>query len=527
MQKWIDETIKSLSLREKIAQLASSRVLSHYVSTDSDEWKHYLRLVSELQIGGITFFQGNVPGQLLYTQMLQEAATIPLLVAQDAENGIGMRLPDATVLPHMMAVGATGNPRNAYDASEVTARESRALGVHHVFAPVCDVNNNPSNPIINIRSFGSDPKRVSDFVDQAVKGLQDNRVIATAKHFPGHGDTSIDTHLSLAELPFGRDRLDQLELVPFRAAFAAGVRSVMVGHLAVPELDPTGVPASLSKRIVSDLLRKDLAYDGLIVTDALDMQAITNTYGASEAAVMAIEAGVDMLVLAANEFDAVDAVEAAVESGRIAEGRINDSVRRVLREKVWAGAIDAEALSTEKVLTTVASEVHLGTSNRIAEEAVARMDSLGAEMSSALDDLVVVPFVDDACTTYVETLKSCFGPGVTFLEPVVSAQAGHRHDSIVERVRSASSVLIPVYIRVRSYSGSIAFPPDVVALIKDIATSHKSAIVASLGSPYFLGELEGVECFKLATFSTVPASERALAQVLLGKVVASGKSPVV
>ena len=529
MNQWIEDIVERLTLRRKIAQLISSRVLSYYVSSDSDEYQNAVRLVSELGIGGITFFQGNVTGQVLYTNLLQAEAEIPLLVAQDAENGIGMRLPDATVLPHMMAVGASGKSANAYDATSLIAAEANAMGVHHVFAPVADVNNNPANPIINIRSFGARVEEVSEFVTSAVRGLQDNRVIATAKHFPGHGDTAVDTHLSLAVLPFGRKRLDELELVPFRAAIKEGVRSIMVGHLSVPELDPSGLPASLSREVVTGLLRDEMGFDGLVVTDALDMQAITNTYGAGEAAVLAIEAGVDMLLLVSDEHEAVDAIEHAVKSGRVSQETIDSALRRVLTEKVWCGITTPPIISMESVSNTVASRKHLETSRRIALDAMCRADSIEGPIRTQSNNTLVIPFVDDACHGYGQVLQSELAKSVSGLQTTPGISVDNidvRREGVLDSARDADSIVVAVFLRVRSYSGSITLSQDIVSMIKEIIESTSNCTLISFGSPYLLEAVEHEGIAKLATFSTAPASEWAAAQILLGRAECNGVSPV-
>ena len=525
MSDWQSSILGKLSLRRKIAQMISARVLSNYVSEDSDSYQHIKRLVGDVGIGGITFFQGTVPGQAFYTNRLQELADIPLLVGQDAENGIGMRLTDATILPHMMAVGATGIPSAAYTACEIIATEANALGVHHVFAPVADVNTNPLNPIINTRSFGSDPALVTEFVVQGVRGLQDNGVLATVKHFPGHGDTSIDTHLNLATLEFDRPRLDAIELVPFIAAFKAGVRSCMVGHLSVPTIDPSGLPASLSRKIVTGLLREHLEYDGLVVTDAMDMHAITNTYGAGEAAVMAVSAGVDMLLLVADEIEAIDAIESAVAAGRIAERQIDASVSRILREKEWCGLNNISPVSMDNVFSVVANTDHLSTARSLAAMAICSMDDReDVDVLSNIEANVLISVVDDPTSTVGYLFEKTLGGRIQESHKIYPGQAADSIEATVTRAAEFDRIVVAVYLAVRSYSGRISFPPEVLSAINELA-AYSHSIVVLFGSPYLYSQLES-DSMCIATCSTSPASEEAVAALLLDGGSCRGTLPV-
>ena len=270
--------------------------------------------------------------------LLQKSARIPLLFAADFERGTAMRLEEGTSFPHVMAVAAAGRSQDAYTVGRITANEARAVGVHWIFGPVADVNSNPDNPIINVRSFGEDPRRVGAFVEAYVRGVEENGGLATAKHFPGHGDTVIDSHLDLPTVTGDRAQLDKVELVPFRAAFAAGVSTVMTGHLAVPALeDDPGKPATLSQSILGGLLRGEMGFEGLVVTDSLDMGGVARHYALGEASVQAILAGADLLLQAGAPDAALAALRDAAKSGRLPMERIDQSVARMLRAKARVG----------------------------------------------------------------------------------------------------------------------------------------------------------------------------------------------
>src|ERR1700730_17477982 len=331
---WVEQTLRKMTLREKLGQLLMVYYFGVFTSAESPAYKELLHEVEENQVGGLIV--GTIRGPLgiersevyptaVITNELQKRAKIPLLIGADFESGTGMRLDEGTSFPSAMAIGATGDPNLAYTAGKTIALEARAAGVHWIFAPDADVNNNPDNPIINIRSFGEDPKSVAEYVSEFVRGVEENGALATAKHFPGHGNVSVDSHLALAGLPGGRAELEGTELVPFRAAIATGVSAIMPGHLSVPAWEPdSNVPATLSKNILTGLLRHEMKFRGLIVTDAMDMGDVTSLYPPGEAAVRSVEAGADVLLMSPVPDAAMAGLEEAVGSGRLSVSRIDD-----------------------------------------------------------------------------------------------------------------------------------------------------------------------------------------------------------
>ena len=348
-----------MSLEEKLGQLVMLSFHGDFISSESGEYRELQRAIEENHAGGFMLATrlgafGIERGQPYATaamiNLLQKSARTPLLFAADFERGTAMRLEEGTSFPHMMAVAAAGRSQDAYTVGRITANEARAVGVHWIFGPVADVNSNPDNPIINVRSFGEDPRRVGAFVEAYVRGVEENGGLATAKHFPGHGDTVIDSHLDLPTVTGDRAQLDKVELVPFRAAFAAGVSTVMTGHLAVPALeDDPGKPATLSQSILCGLLRGEMGFEGLVVTDSLDMGGVARHYALGEASVQAILAGADLLLQAGAPDAALAALRDAAKSGRLPMERIDQSVARVLRAKARVGLhqkrfVDVEAL---------------------------------------------------------------------------------------------------------------------------------------------------------------------------------------
>src|SRR5215218_950403 len=347
-QRWVDRTLATMTVDDKAAQLVFPGLDSTFLSTDSDTFDRLRELAGKWHVGGFLVFGGSepVPGVLLNPtygsvilgdplsaagtlNRLQQLSPLPLLNAGDFEWGVGMRIRGATQFPRAMAFGAAGDATLTQEAGRLTGVEMRAIGVHMDFAPVADVNNNPRNPVINTRSFGEDPSRVSEHAAAFTRGLQGAGVVATLKHFPGHGDTDVDTHIGLATVPHARDRLDRVELAPFRAGIAAGTEAVMVGHLEVPAIDDArSQPATLSPKAITGLLRGDLAFNGLIVTDSMSMQAITKMMPPGEAAVRTIEAGSDVVLHSPDDRAAITALREAIAGGRLSLQRIDASVRR-------------------------------------------------------------------------------------------------------------------------------------------------------------------------------------------------------
>src|SRR5216684_1104141 len=344
---WLETTLRKMTVDEKIGQLLFTTYHGSLTATDTAAYRQIMHDVTDLHVGGFINITHGSPLGIVKSQaypsavlnnQLQAKSKLPLLIGADFERGTAMRLDEGTSFPTAMALAAGGDSRDAYTMGKITALESRAVGAHWIYAPDADVNNNPGNPIINTRSFGEDPARVSEFVSAFVRGVEANGGLATAKHFPGHGDTAADSHIDLPVIHADRARLNTLELVPFRAAISSGAGSIMTGHLNVPSLEPDpNTPATLSHNILTGLLRGEMGYEGLIVTDAMDMGGITVRYAPGEAAVRAIVAGVDALLMSPVPDAAFEALQAAVKSGRISKARLDSSVRRILQAKARLG----------------------------------------------------------------------------------------------------------------------------------------------------------------------------------------------
>src|SRR5215203_5274181 len=394
--KWANDVLRKMSLEEKIGQLISVGLNATFLNQDSDSYRTLKHHIEDNKVGGLILFRGPVYESVILSNRMQQLARYPLLVSADLEAGAGMRFDDTVNFPWNMAVAATGNPEYAKRQGEITAREARALGVHQIFAPVVDVNNNAANPVINVRSYGEDPADVARFAAAFTEGVQDAGAIATAKHFPGHGDTAVDSHRGLPEINVSRERLNTVEFVPFEASVKAGVGSVMVGHIALPQIDASAVkplprnvkskptdtdedgeiveekatmPATMSP-VMGNILRNDLKFSGLIVTDALSMSGLTIYFTQDEAAVRALEAGADMLLKPTDADASFRGVHDAVKSGRITEQRIEESARRILAAKYDLGLVKDRITLIDSIDRIVGTNDVMALATEIAEHAI-------------------------------------------------------------------------------------------------------------------------------------------------------------
>ncbi len=532
---WAQAVLDTLSLEAKVSQLFVTDARGTEDGMAPAEMERLLDRVGPFGAGGVLFFSGDDERQAALTQTLQDEATLPLLIAQDMENGVGMRVEGTTAFPPMMALGAAGDPDLAYAMGQHLADEARALGVHINFAPVADVNNNPFNPIINTRSFGEDPQAVAEMTVAAFRGMQDGGLIATAKHFPGHGDTDTDSHHALPLLDFPRARLDSTELVPFRAAIDAGVRMVMTAHLAIPTLEPDPtLPATLSPHVITDLLRGELGFEGLVVTDGLDMGGITDGFGIGESAVRAIEAGVDLLILTRDEYVARAALMAALRDGRITEERIDTSVLRVLRAK--------EALNLPDVShATFAPDSELLTQGEALAEEIARRS-----ITVLRNDRALLPLRDDHCLLvismadrepeevqpFAEYLEDTVGPEFVTHRVLRRDATQAEADRLFALAEQHDVIVVPVYQSVRRWSRD-GLPPVQRDLVDRLVEFGKAVVLVAFGNPYLPldpgsspGQALSRPQAEVVAYDARERTQRAVADVLMGRSLASGRLPV-
>jgi len=538
-ERWVEQTLKKMSLEEKLGQLVMVFYFGGFTSTDSPEYKEVLDQVERNHVGGLVIRTRGTPLGIARSQVypaaalanqLQGHAKVPLLVGADFERGTAMRLEEGTSFPHVMAVAATGRVEDAYTMGRITALEARAAGVQWVFAPVADVNSNPLNPIINTRSFGEDPQRVAELATAFVRGLEENGVLSTTKHFPGHGDTQVDSHMDLPLVAGDRARLDAVELLPFRACIDAGTSSVMTGHLAVPALDADpNVPATLSEPVLTELLRKQMGFDGLIVTDALDMGGVTTRYAPGEVAVRSILAGVDVLLVPPITDAALAALKDAVESGRLPIERINESVKRILRAKAKVGLHHQRVVNLDALNTTFRRPEFVAAAQDITDRGVTLLrnqESLVPLDATRPRRALLLVAAGDLDPYPGEDLERELRWRVDELHIV-------RTDTRFVKVETVALpppdtydlALIALFVRVADRKGTVGLPPEQAALVNQLLAGEKPAVVLSFGNPYLI---EGFPAAKnwLATFSTVDVAQRAAVRALFGHVPIGGRLPV-
>lgn len=501
----------------------------NYAALDDSTFLEAAQWVDSLELGGIIISVGSPFDIAAKLNALQQRSRIPLLVSADLEWGAGMRVVGGTAFPMIMAVGATGDPRDAYAIGEAAAIEGRAVGIHVNFAPDADVNNNPLNPIINTRSFGEDPALVSRLVESYVRGLRDHGMLATLKHFPGHGDTQTDSHIGLPVMTAGYARLDSLELVPFRAGIAAGADAVMSAHIAFPALTGSAKPGTLSAAVLTGLLRDSLHFHGLVVTDALMMGAIISKYGAGVAAVRAFLAGSDLLLMPADPRQALDAMVAAVDSGHITPERLNASVRRVLEIKRRLGLFERRTVPLDSIMHIVGARRFQDEANDVAVRALTLVRDIGGPLHALRGHpsrLALIAYADEmngSVGLRIAELLRQGGDSVEYfrLWPMSGPLS---YDSARAVLARAPQAVFAAIVRPISWRGSIALPDALAELIM-AADSTRPTVLVSLGSPYLLNQTPSVKSYLIA-WSGVRAAERAVALALLGRVPITGRLPI-
>ncbi|MEO8660783.1 MAG: glycoside hydrolase family 3 N-terminal domain-containing protein [Bryobacteraceae bacterium] len=536
VQRWLS----SLTLRQKVAQLVMIPFYGEAPSQRTRAYREFERLVKVSGVGGLIVINRRVGGTIrraephamaAFLNRMQKSARLPLIVGGDFERGASMRVTDSTKFPHLMAYAAAGDTEAVKRLGAATAREARAMGVHWVFAPVADVNNNPENPIINIRSFGEDPKSVSNYVTAFVEGAASAKatpVITTVKHFPGHGDTATDSHLGLPRLEVDRERLETIEFEPFRAAIAANVDAVMTAHISIPALDPSGVPATVSPEILNGILREKLGFKGIIVTDAMDMKGLATQFSHGEAAVKALEAGADLLLMPPKPDEAIDAVVKAVKSGRLSQKRIDESVRRILGAKVKVGLQKKRVVDVDDLSDNLESEEDAEDAQNVANHA----------MTLVKNDNGVVPIKNPSAACYYVLAESRFGQqGARLMEalPKRAPQAKIRifdpQESPVALQEAATEAancdqnVVFAFVTVSDSRGDVALRGGFPAFLRQLVESRKPVILVSLGNPYLLRAFTEVAAY-LASFSTAETSEIAALNAVTGEIPIQGHLPV-
>jgi beta-N-acetylhexosaminidase len=561
---WADSVLATLTPRERAAQLVWPWLLADYTPDQSASWQQVRDLIETQRVGGFVISVGTPTETAAKTNAMQRLSAVPLIFGADYEAGVGYRtrgaffLPNAinlggaTTFPMLMAIGATRDSALAYQEGRITAVEGRALGVHMAFAPVLDVNNNPNNPVIGPRSFGEEPALVASLGAAFIRGLQEHGMLATAKHFPGHGDTDRNSHLEAPTILASRARLDSVELRPFRRAIESDVAAIMTFHGVVPSLDPAPLPATLSRVVMTGLLRRELGFQGLLITDALDMNgvlarvgagartqrdtAISGKYGTvvtpglAEVVKVAVEAGNDVLLMPLDVAVAIDAVVAGVGEGRFTQARVDSSARRILMLKHQSGLHQRRFVSLDSVRRIVGAPAHAEVADRVAERSI----------TLAVDSFRVVPLVSSAAKPRVLSVtiapRADLSAGATFdaelrrgadvrsvwVDAADPAASAARALAIAD---SVDSVVIGSYIAQGTTVADPNAPAVLIDFVRGVVQRQRRTVVVAFGNPYLFQQIPFAPAYMIAWGGFTP-SQRAAARALLGASAITGRLPI-
>lgn len=566
---WADSVLATLSLRDKAAQMVWPWVLGDYTADDDPVYRRVERLVREQHLGGIIISVGSPTEIAAKLNALQRVSSLPLLVGADLETGAAFRarggyfLPNAidlggaTSYPYEMGIGATRDTTIAYEMGRVTAREGRALGIHMAFAPVLDVNNNPRNPVISIRSFGENPQLVGALGAAFVRGIQENGMLATGKHFPGHGDTDQNSHLELARVDASRSHIDSVELAPFRAAIQSGVRGIMTFHGFIPALDTAHIAATLNPRIMTDLLRGQLGFRGLVITDALDMNGVLGNMSMAEVTQRAVLAGADVLLMPSDNVGSIEAVVSAVQAGRIPETRINESVRKLLIAKHEMGLHRERYVDVQSMRHVVGDSADLASARVAAERSITLVkDSLGlvpmARMprASRVVSITIAPRTDlgagqafnaEMIRVFPQLRSLALAPeaiygvsagavgaaagGGTYVASPLPTLLSASVENALRAAQGADVVIVSSYFGASSSTASLAAPGGMADLLNGLQSAGSKVVLASFSNPYIATELPVTAAYLIA-WGGAAVSQRAAARAVLGIAPISGQLPI-
>jgi beta-N-acetylhexosaminidase len=527
---WVENTLESMTIYDKCAQIFMPAVFGKSLDQSSKEFKAALELVQIHGIGGIVISTGNVEETASMINELQKNSKIPLLVGADFENGIGMRMNAANSFPHSMAVGSTDNLDYAYQTGNATAIEALMLGVNINFAPVADINNNPDNPVINLRSYSENKDIVTEFCNSYVEGSIEGGVIATAKHFPGHGNTKIDSHNELPVINGSEAYLFENELAPFKDLIENNIPAIMTGHLNVPAFEPDkDLPASLSYNIITKLLKEQMGFKGLIITDALDMKAVTKYYSTSEACLRAFKAGNDILLMPSNIRDGINAIYDAVKKGEITEFRVNESVRKILSAKRWLNLDKSKYEDDKNLPKRIRIEEHYKLSKEIAEKSVTvvKMDNQLLPLDSTKNRKIFIINITNRKIISDPHFNDAFKENFSIYSSATFGRNSKKSDykSAMDIANKCELTIVASYFYIGNDSDGKAISDNQLKFLREILGLNKKVILISFENPYILSMFPQTENY-ICTFSNSKASQRAVANLLKGTIEPTGRLPI-
>lgn len=557
---WVEETLANLTLEQRVGQMIFTPI-PRGVADEPDTFWEMAEEAQRIEVGG-HILSGPSAGMLVpLINELQRQSDIPRIFCADFEAGVGHVWDDATRMPRQMPLAATGDPESARLTGEITAREALAAGVHWLLVPIADVNINPSNPIINIRSYGENVGTVSRFVTAFIEGAQGAGAMACAKHFPGHGDTVSDSHLELASVEADRERLDTVELPPFQAAIDAGVTSVMTSHIYFPTLmgDEGRIPATISHRVTTDLLRGEMGFEGIVTTDSMRMNGITDMLEPGEAAVQAVIAGVDVILISEDPVEAQRALVQAVRDGRISEERIAQSAERILNAKAWLGLQNGAIVDPRNVPTSLRQPDAIAASLDLTRRSITVIRNDGDLLPidpSEIESVAHIALFDTSNRWYpgvVEPLTAglqerfaSVTEELVFSEPdedVIERFAtldedvserelertwgltDERREAMLAMAEQSDLTVISAFVRTAGYQGSISIGEEEVQLINDLSARAQRVVLIAQGSPYMVLAVPDVPC-QVITYDYSSVTSSVLSGALTGEQPITGTLPV-
>ena len=530
-ENWVEQTLQSMTLDQKIGQMILMTFGPNYMSDSSKVWQTIRENIIKKHVFGYHIWRGDIYAARHYIRKMQEMADIPLIFSADFERGVGLKFDGAVEFPPNMAFGATGNSDYVYQLGAYTAIEGQAIGFSLVFAPVADVSNNPDNPIVNTRSFGESPKLVSRMVTSFIEGAHEHNFGAVVKHFPGHGNTDFDSHIDLATIYSSREEIESTELAPFREAVKTGVDMIMTAHIYVPDLEETpGVPATLSKSILTDLLRNEMKYDGVIISDAMGMGGIKNNFTERYATVSAINAGCDLLINnGINAEYTFDSIKEAVNKGLLSEVRIDSSVRRLLTLKMKLGLHNNRFMNMDSNDQIIGLTSTHKLAQEVADKAVTLIkDDAGLlPVKTSVSDFAIINLHDvntrhEANRFQSEMLKLYPRALIFNLDLTDDAED---YSAVLDTIADNATVVIGAFIRYGAYKGHVELSTDQADFMKQLQQKTQNIIVYSFGNPYILHQFSGISTY-LCGFGWQIVCQKAAVKALSGQICITGKMPV-
>ena len=531
---WVDSVFQTMTLREKVAQLVVPYTHGYDTSQFAEKYQKIKQLVVEEKVGGILFLAGDIENQSIIINELQKLAKIPLLISADYERGLGNRLTDAVDFPYKMAFAATGDPNNDYKMGKIVGQDAAKIGIHQNYAPVLDVVHDYRNPIINVRSYSSDADIIAVHSDAFIRGMHESKFISTAKHFPGHGATELDSHNELPLIALTKKQLWNVDLKTFQFAIDAGVKSIMIGHLDVPELtDVDGAPATFSYNVVTKLLKTEMGFDGLVVTDALNMHALTNEYTQQQIGLLSIQAGCDILLFPENEKEMIDGVVESIETGKLPEERLDESVKKILKVKKWLQLDKNHFVNLDKVRQEINKKSTFRLAEDIAEKSITLVKDEGLLLPVNPKEYAKVYSITLSDSRFESTIEEPF-----LFEKKLNEEFGYVknfrinfsskkkiYTEIMNEIDEADLIILSIYANVRSFSGTIDLLKDQFDFINEIIEKKIPTIAISFGNPFILSEVPDLPTY-LTTYGNVPLSQSSAVNAILGNIPIKGKLPV-